>query len=190
MGETVDGFKFERKLRIGRELFDRDSTFAEGQTAGLIEANCLRIGDFFLLENAMGEGFWGVVVENGASSLKNDGPGVVGGVDEMDGAPADFCAMVKDGLMDALAVKARAAEGGEQRRVNVHHLPPPLLGEMKETKPTGQAHEIGARFIAKLEDTSGEFRRTGEFLSFNDFRAQPRRFGAIDTRDSRFGRNH
>ena len=135
----------------------------------------------------MGQGSRRVAFQNGAAALKDDGAGVVGGVDEMDGAAGDLRAVVEHRLMDALAIETRPSEGGEKRGVNVHRLAGPFRGDFQQGQPTGQADQSDAHFIAPAKYAFAELRDIGEFFPLDDFRLQARVFGAIDSGDSGLG---
>ena len=67
-----------------------------------------------LLEDARGEGFGGVVVEDGDGVLQDDDAVVYGLVDKVDGAAGDLGSVV-EGLM----LRVEAGERGQQRGVDV-----------------------------------------------------------------------
>src|SRR6266700_3856590 len=67
-----------------------------------------------LLQDFFGEGRLSVVVENGNSSLQNDGAGVEILVHEMNRAAGKFYA-----IFQGLTLRFESGEGGEQRRMNV-----------------------------------------------------------------------
>lgn len=71
------------------------------------------VGDMFLFEDAGGEGFGGVIGEDRASSLVEDGSFVIPFADEMDGTPACLGTGGEDSMMNMDAVHALAAEAGE-----------------------------------------------------------------------------
>src|SRR5690348_13819926 len=104
----------------------------------------------------MGEGFGADVFQYRAGALDDDGAVVVGAIDEMDGAAADFAAVGEDGFMDTAAVHAFSAEAGEQRGVDVHHAAMPLGGDVEQTEPAGQADEVHGRGVDELENSAAE----------------------------------
>ena len=73
----------------------------------------------FGLEDARGEKLGRVVFLDRHDALQDDWAVVVMVVDEMNRAAAHFGAVLEDGLVDAVAVHALAAEGGNQGGVDV-----------------------------------------------------------------------
>ena len=107
----------------------------------------------FLLdfEHALAERVGRVVVEHGHRLLPDDRPVVVLVVDEVDRAAGDFHAGIEHGLMDAIAVHARAAERRNERRVNVHDAADEVVGHRRELQEARHRHVIDARLAARAE---------------------------------------
>ena len=82
--------------------------------AGEDAANGLGVGEVFFGEDAGGEGFRGVVVEDGDGALEDDDAVVDALVDEVDGAAGDFCAELK-----GLGLGVQTGKAGEQAGVDV-----------------------------------------------------------------------
>ena len=80
----------------------------------------------------------------GQGRWRTIGPAVVGVIDEVDGAAAELAAVVEDGLVDAAARRAAAAEAGEQGGVDVHHPVGPGRGDRQQAEPAGQADQVDA----------------------------------------------
>ena len=87
-----------------------------------------------LLEDAGGEGFGGVGVEDGDGVLQDDDAVVYGLVDEVDGAAGDFRSVV-----EGLVLGVEAGEGGEQRWMDVEDA----VGEGRDEGRRDDAHVAG-----------------------------------------------
>ena len=111
------------------------------------------VGDFFFFENAVGEGFGGVVVEDGAGALKDDGAGVVAAVDEVDGAARQLAAVGEDGFVNFSAVHPAAAEAGEEGGVDVHGPAVIAGGEFEEAQPASEDNQVNLGLVHDGEDS-------------------------------------
>ena len=89
--------------RGGGLIDDFDAGLVDEEAALGKELNGLGVGDTFLLKDAGGEGVGGVIFEDGAGALEDDGAGIVLVGDEVDGAAGDFAAALEDGLVDVMA---------------------------------------------------------------------------------------
>ena len=143
MGHPVSWWRLEG---AGEEAAVLDGVVA-AQDAG----DGLGVGLMLLLEDAGGEGFGDVFVENGDGFLQDDDAVVYGLVDEVDGAAGDFGSVV-EGLM----LGVETGEGGEKRRVNVEDT----VGEGRDEGWRDDAHVAGEAdeidvVVVKLGDHLG-----------------------------------
>ena len=93
-------------------IYHDDTASIQFEQALLIEPNAFRKGDLLFFKYAVGECVGGVIFGDGAGALQDDGAVVVGLIDEVDGASADFAAVVDDGLMHLEAIHSLAAKAG------------------------------------------------------------------------------
>jgi hypothetical protein len=88
------------------------------------------------LEHARAESLRRVVVQHGHGALRNDRPGIVLVADEVHAAAGHLRAAVEHRAVHAVAVHPRAAERGQQRRMDVDHAPAvPRRHEIPAEKP-------------------------------------------------------
>lgn len=120
------------------------------------ESYRLWIRDHFFFKDAGSKRIGSVVVENGTGALEDDGAGIVGVVDEVDGAAGDFAAVIDDGLVDVVAEHPFAAEGGEEGGVDVHGAAEVAIGEVEEAEPAGEADEIDVGLVTEGENRAAE----------------------------------
>jgi hypothetical protein len=120
------------------------------------EGYCFGVGETFLLEDSGGECVGGVIVEDGAGALGDDGAGVVFVGAEVDGAAGDFAAGLEDGLVDVVAPHALSAEGREEGGVDVHHAVFVIGGDVPQAEPAGLDDEIDFGGIKRLCDADAE----------------------------------
>lgn len=144
------------------------------------EVDGLWVGFAFEGEDAGGEGVGGVVVEDGAAVLDEDGAGVVGVVGEVDGAAGDLAAVVEDGLVDVVAVHALAAEAGEEGGVDVEDFALVVGWDDQEAEEAGEADEVGVGVAGGVEDGVGEGVFVGVLLAGQDVDGEVELFGALD----------
>ena len=104
-----------------------------------------------LLEDAGGEGFWRVGVEDGDGLLEDDDAVVYGLVDEVDGAAGD-----PGSVVEGLVLGVEAGEGGEQRRVDVEDAVGEGCGEgwRDDAHVSGEADEVDV-VVVELGDHLG-----------------------------------
>ena len=91
------------------------------QPALLKKADRLRISNFFLFKDTMGEDLGCVILKHGTGALQNNRAIVVFLINEMDGATGDLAAVGQDGLVNLSPVHSAPAEAGQKRGVNVDH---------------------------------------------------------------------
>src|SRR5438876_2605586 len=120
------------------------------------QANRFRIGLALLLENARRQRLGRVMIVDEHRALKNDGTVVVLVVGKVDGAAADLDAAGENRLVDALAVKALAAERRDQGRMNVQDAEAEILGDVNQLQEARHANEVGLRLAAEGEDALAE----------------------------------
>ena len=130
-------------------VFELDSTGGE-------QLQHVRVGFLFGFEDALGERVGGVVVEDGDRLLPDDRAVVVFVVDEVDGAAGDLDAGVEDGLVDVMAVHAGAAEGGDQRGVDVDDAAGEVGRDGGELQEAGHGDVVDAGVAAGGEDGVAE----------------------------------
>lgn len=125
----------------------------------------LRQGFAFLFEDSGGEGVGGIVGEDGAGFLDEDGAVVVAVVGEVDGAAGDLAAVLEDSGVDVVAVHAGPAEGREQGRVDIEDAPLEVVGDLEEAEEASEDDEVSAVLAAGLEDGGGEGAEIGVVLA-------------------------
>jgi hypothetical protein len=145
------------------------------------------VGEELLFEDAGGEGVGGVGGEDGAAVLQEDGAGVVGVVDLVDGAAGFGFVGGEDGGVDVVAEHALAAELGEKRGVDVEDAAGVGRGDGEQLQPAGEEDEVDAVAIAKLEDGGGEGLGGVEVLAFEDGEGDVGGEGAVEGGDAGAG---
>lgn len=83
------------------------------------KANRVGEGLAFEIEDSFLERLRGIVGEDGANALEEDGSVVVLVIDDMDGAAGDLDTVIDGGLMDAEAVEAGSTEGRDEGGVDI-----------------------------------------------------------------------
>ena len=114
------------------------------------------VGFLLGFEDALGECVGGVVFEDGDRLLPDDWAVVVLVVDEVDGAAGDADAGVEHGLVDVVAVHAGAAEGGDQRGVDVDDAAGEVGRHGGEFQEAGHGDVVDAGVAAGGEDGVAE----------------------------------
>ncbi len=133
---TISGFDLESKQQRRQSLGGAVEVAAvlDGVLAAEDAGYGFGVGQVLLLEDAGGEGFGGVFVEDGDGLLQDDDAVVDGFVDEVDGA-AGYLGSVVEGLV----LGVEAGEGGEERGVDVEDA----VGEGLDEGGRDDAHVAG-----------------------------------------------
>ena len=76
----------------------------------------------------------------------------------MNRAAADLHSHCEHGLVDLRAVEPLAAEGRDQRGVDVDHAALVVRRDLEERQETGQNHQVGLAVADRFEDRRAEFR--------------------------------
>ena len=173
--------KERRRRAFLRGAFD--GVVFDGESVLGKEGYCFGVGDAFLLEDAGGECVGGVVVEDVAGALGDDGAGVVFVGAEVDGAAGDFAAGVEDGFVDVMSPHALSAEGREECGVDVHHAVFVVGGDVPEAEPAGLNDEIDAGGVQCLGQFCAEGFDIGKVFAADDGRFEAEFTGAVTAGD-------
>jgi hypothetical protein len=128
----------------------------------------LRIGLALGGEHARRQALGRVVVKHRHDPLRNYGTVIVLVIGEMDGTAGHFHASIQDGAMDRQTMIALAAEGRDQRGVNVQDAIAEIVGDVQQLEETGHTNAIDVGIAAVSEDAFAEFFARGTRFSFDD----------------------
>ena len=168
-------------LRIlRRALFAYDAVVLDFEAVLGKEDDGLGVGEGFLFEDSGGEGVGGVVVEDGAGALDDDGAGVVFVGAEVDGAAGDLAASLEYRFVDVVAPHALSAEGREEGRVDVHHAVFVLRGDVPEAEPAGLDDQIDFGRVEDFGNAGTERVHIVKLIAAEDHRFQTQFAGAVD----------
>ena len=99
-------------------------------------------------------------------------------VGKVDSAAADLDAAGENRLVDALAVKALAAERRDQGRMNVQDAEAEILRDVNQLQEARHANDVGLRLAAEGEDALAECFCGCVILPGNDIAGKPGAEGA------------
>ena len=97
-----------------------------------------------------------VVFQHGHGALLDDRAGVVVVIGEVDRAAADLHARLDHRLVDLRAIIALAAEGGDQRGVDVDHAALIIGRNVEQGQEAGQDDQVGLAVADRVEDRGAE----------------------------------
>jgi hypothetical protein len=105
-------------------------------------------------EDARGERLRRVVVCDGHNALRDDGAAVQSLIDEVDGAAAEF-----DAVLDGLSLRVEAGEGGQQTRMNIKYASAISCDEdgREQAHVTGEADEFDVMRLQRCNDLAFMF---------------------------------
>lgn len=144
------------------------------------EANRFRKGFALVFEDASGERFGCIAVENGSGALQDDRPVVEFIVGKVDGAAGDLHARGQGRLVDVVTVVALAAKGGDQRGVDVDHLVREIFRNGEQLQKAGQANQVGLCRPDTIEDRLAKSGPGAGFFFGDDNGGQPCPFCSLD----------
>jgi len=100
-------------------------------------------------------------------------------VGEVDGAAADLDAHFQGGLVDAVAVVALAAEGRDQRWVNVHHPVLEVGRDRQQLQEAGQTDQVGLHLADGVKQRPAELLPRSTLLAIDHARWDARLAGPL-----------
>ena len=106
------------------------------------ELNRRRVNATFLGKHSRCQAGRIVVFGNRDRALHNNRPMIIFIVREMGRAASDLDPGIEDGLVDMQSMKSLAAEGGDERRMNVHHPIDEIRRDVEQMQKSRQQHQI------------------------------------------------
>src|SRR5262245_59565525 len=150
----------------------------------------LRQGALLHLEDARGERVHVVAGADRHAPLEDRLAVVVLVVHEVNSAAGLLHSCSQDGGVHAVAVVALAAEGREQRGVDVDHAPAPVRWDPQEAQEAGEHGERDAALVELREDARGEAGRSAELLVGEHHRGEAEALAALERADPRAVADH